>query len=118
MRGSRRRRDGRFAADPPAPERRRVEPGAVFVRRWRGGVAFRQQLGQGVARPGVRPIMRLASMPTATTSQILGNTEAFEPVTSNIYVRRTLAGEFVCISRHLLRDLIDAGLWTPTLKNK
>ena len=76
--------------------------------------ALREKIGEF----GVRNSLLTAPMPTATTSQILGNTEAFEPVTSNIYVRRTLAGEFVCISRHLLRDLIQAGLWTPTLKNK
>jgi len=57
-------------------------------------------------------------MPTASTSQILGNNECFEPYTSNLYVRRTLAGEFVCVSKHLLRDLIKLGLWTPALKNK
>jgi len=57
-------------------------------------------------------------MPTASTSQILGNNECFEPYTSNLYVRRTLAGEFVCVSKHLLKDLIRLGLWTPALKNK
>lgn len=67
---------------------------------------------------GVRNSLLLAPMPTASTSQILGNNECFEPYTSNIYVRRTLAGEFVCVSRHLLSDLIKLGLWTPELKNK
>ena len=67
---------------------------------------------------GVRNSLLLAPMPTATTSQILGNNEAFEPYTSNIYVRRTLAGEFVCVSRHLLVDLIALGLWTPALKDE
>jgi len=67
---------------------------------------------------GVRNSLVCAPMPTATTSQILGNNEAFEPYTSNIYVRRTLAGEFVCVSRHLLTDLIDLGVWSPELKNK
>merc|ERR1712087_1032677 len=57
-------------------------------------------------------------MPTASTSQILGNNECFEPYTSNVYVRRTLAGEFVCINSHLLRDLIALGVWTPLLKDK
>merc|ERR1712087_547300 len=57
-------------------------------------------------------------MPTASTSQILGNNECFEPYTSNVYVRRTLAGEFVCINSHLLRDLIKLGIWTPLLKDK
>jgi ribonucleotide reductase alpha subunit len=57
-------------------------------------------------------------MPTASTSQILGNNECFEPYTSNIYVRRTLAGEFVCVSRHLLNDLIKLGIWSAELRNK
>jgi ribonucleotide reductase alpha subunit len=67
---------------------------------------------------GVRNSLLLAPMPTASTSQILGNNECFEPYTSNIYVRRTLAGEFVCVSRHLLNDLIELGIWTPDLKAK
>src|SRR5581483_661833 len=57
-------------------------------------------------------------MPTATTSQILGNSEMFEPVTSNIYVRRTLAGEFVCVNSHLIRHLIELGLWNKEVKQK
>jgi ribonucleoside-diphosphate reductase alpha chain len=67
---------------------------------------------------GVRNSLLLAPMPTASTSQILGNNESVEPYTSNLYVRRTLAGEFVCVSRHLLSDLIKLGLWTPSLKNQ
>lgn len=71
-----------------------------------------------IMRDGVRNSLLLAPMPTASTSQILGNNECFEPYTSNLYVRRTLAGEFVCVNHHLLRDLIDLGLWSPTLKDK
>jgi len=71
-----------------------------------------------IATHGLRNSLLLAPMPTASTSQILGNNECFEPYTSNIYVRRTLAGEFVCVSRHLLQDLIELGIWTPELKNK
>merc|ERR1711971_611139 len=67
---------------------------------------------------GVRNSLLTAPMPTASTSQILGNNECFEPYTSNVYVRRTLAGEFVCINGHLLRDLIALGIWTPLLKDK
>merc|ERR1719384_2250671 len=67
---------------------------------------------------GVRNSLLTAPMPTASTSQILGNNECFEPYTSNVYVRRTLAGEFVCINQHLLRDLINKGIWTPLLKDK
>lgn len=57
-------------------------------------------------------------MPTASTSQILGNNECFEPYTSNLYSRRVLSGEFVVVNKHLLRDLIDAGIWSLDLKNK
>jgi ribonucleoside-diphosphate reductase alpha chain len=56
-------------------------------------------------------------MPTATTSQILGNTESFEPMSSNLYVRRTLAGEFVCCNKHLMNDLIELGLWSTQMKD-
>merc|ERR1719240_1818064 len=57
-------------------------------------------------------------MPTASTAQILGNTEAFEPYTQNIYVRRVLAGEFVQVNRHLVSDLLDRGLWNENLKKQ
>nr|ACR37957.1 unknown [Zea mays] len=57
-------------------------------------------------------------MPTASTSQILGNNECFEPYTSNIYSRRVLSGEFVVVNKHLLHDLTEMGIWTPTLKNQ
>ena len=56
-------------------------------------------------------------MPTASTSQILGNNECFEPFTSNIYVRRTIAGEFICVNKFLMKELQDAGLWCEELKN-
>jgi len=71
-----------------------------------------------IAKHGVRNSLLCAPMPTASTSQILGNNECFEPYTSNVYVRRTLAGEFVCINDHFLRDLIKLGIWTPLLKDK
>jgi len=71
-----------------------------------------------IAKFGVRNSLLCAPMPTASTSQILGNNECFEPYTSNVYVRRTLAGEFVCINDHFLRDLIKLGIWTPLLKDK
>jgi ribonucleoside-diphosphate reductase subunit M1 len=57
-------------------------------------------------------------MPTASTSQILGNNECFEPYTSNIYVRRVLSGEFTVVNSHLLADLTRLGLWSPDLKNE
>jgi ribonucleoside-diphosphate reductase alpha chain len=67
---------------------------------------------------GVRNSLLLALMPTASTSSILGNTECFEPKTTNVYVRRTLAGEFIVINSYLMRDLISLGLWNPELKDK
>ena len=70
-----------------------------------------------IAQHGLRNSLLLAPMPTASTSQILGNNECFEPFTSNIYVRRTIAGEFVCINKFLLKELIDLGLWTDEIKN-
>ena len=57
-------------------------------------------------------------MPTASTSQILGNNECFEPYTSNIYTRRTLSGEFIVVNKHLMRDLINLGLWNDGMKNR
>ena len=70
------------------------------------------------ARLGIRNSLLVAPMPTASTSQILGYTECFEPMTSNIYARRTLAGEFVVVNRYLLDDLMRLGLWSEELKQK
>ena len=67
---------------------------------------------------GVRNSLLVAPMPTASTSQILGNNESFEPFTSNIYTRRVLSGEFICVNKHLVRDLIKLGLWTTSVKNQ
>lgn len=75
-------------------------------------------LKQEVKKHGVRNSLLLAPMPTASTSQILGNNECFEPYTSNIYTRRTLSGEFVVINKHLLRDLVKLGLWNEDMKNQ
>lgn len=67
---------------------------------------------------GVRNSLLLAPMPTASTAQILGNNECFEPYTSNIYTRRVLSGEFIIVNKHLLRDLVKLGIWDDRLKNK
>lgn len=67
---------------------------------------------------GVRNSLLLAPMPTASTSQILGNNECFEPYTTNIYNRRVLSGEFVVVNKHLMKDLVDLGIWNDNLKNK
>ncbi|MDP5099743.1 MAG: ribonucleoside-diphosphate reductase subunit alpha, partial [Nonlabens sp.] len=71
-----------------------------------------------VMEHGVRNSLLVAPMPTASTSQILGNNEAFEPYTSNIYTRRTLSGEFIVVNKHLLKDLVDLNLWDDNLKNE
>ena len=76
------------------------------------------KLKENIQTHGIRNSLLLAPMPTASTSQILGNNECFEPFTSNIYVRRTIAGEFVCINKFLLKELIELGLWTDNIKNQ
>lgn len=75
-------------------------------------------LKKEVKKHGVRNSLLVAPMPTASTSQILGNNECFEPYTSNIYTRRTLSGEFIVVNKHLMRDLIKLGLWNESMKNK
>lgn len=71
-----------------------------------------------VKKHGVRNSLLVAPMPTASTSQILGNNECFEPITSNIYVRRVLSGEFAVVNKYLVNDLIKAGLWDDGLRNE
>ena len=75
-------------------------------------------LKKEVIEHGVRNSLLLAPMPTASTAQILGNNECFEPYTSNIYTRRVLSGEFIIVNKHLLRDLVKLGIWNDSLKNK
>ncbi|CAJ1353257.1 unnamed protein product [Effrenium voratum] len=84
-----------------------VEPSARWD--WAG-------LKARIARCGLRNSLLVAPMPTASTAQILGNNESFEPYTQNLYVRRVLSGEFVQVNRHLLRDLIQRGLWSEELR--
>ena len=113
-------RDGAYESFPGSPASRGelqfdmwgVEPATV------GGRWDWAALKERIKRVGLRNSLLVAPMPTASTSQILGNNESFEAYTSNLYVRRTLAGEFVCVNSHLLRDLIRQGLWNQTLKNK
>ena len=71
-----------------------------------------------VKKHGVRNSLLVAPMPTASTSQILGNNECFEPYTSNIYTRRVLSGEFIVVNKHLLEDLVNLGLWNEDLKQE
>lgn len=77
-----------------------------------------EQLRKEVMAHGVRNSLLVAPMPTASTSQILGNNECFEPYTSNIYSRRVLSGEFVIVNKHLLKDLVSLGLWSNEMKNR
>ena len=76
------------------------------------------KLKREVKKHGVRNSLLLAPMPTASTSQILGNNECFEPYTSNIYTRRVLSGEFIVVNKHLLKDLIKLNLWNESMKNR
>lgn len=75
-------------------------------------------LREEIKQYGVRNSLLLAPMPTASTAQILGNNECFEPYTSNIYTRRVLSGEFVIVNKHLMHDLVDLGLWNDSMKQK
>jgi ribonucleoside-diphosphate reductase alpha chain len=77
-----------------------------------------ESLRKEVMQHGVRNSLLMAPMPTASTSQILGNNECFEPYTSNIYTRRVLSGEFVVVNKHLLLDLVNLGLWNEDVKNQ
>jgi ribonucleoside-diphosphate reductase alpha chain len=77
-----------------------------------------ETLRNEVVEHGVRNSLLVAPMPTASTAQILGNNESFEPYTSNIYVRRVLSGEFMVVNKHLLKDLIKLGIWNETMKNQ
>jgi ribonucleoside-diphosphate reductase alpha chain len=77
-----------------------------------------EALREEVMKHGIRNSLLLAPMPTASTSQILGNNECFEPYTSNIYTRRTLSGEFIVVNKHLLKDLVKLGIWNNGLKQK
>jgi ribonucleotide reductase alpha subunit len=76
------------------------------------------KLKENIAKHGLRNSLLVAPMPTASTAQILGNNESFEPYTQNLYVRRVLSGEFVQVNKHLLRDLIDRDLWTEDIRTQ
>ena len=76
-----------------------------------------EALKSSIRRHGIRNSLLLAPMPTASTSQILGNNEAFEPITSNVYSRRVLAGDYLRINKYLQTDLINLGLWNEDIKN-
>merc|ERR1719172_301067 len=77
-----------------------------------------RELKAKIAEHGLRNSLLVAPMPTASTAQILGNNESFEPYTQNLYVRRVLAGEFVQVNRHLVTDLVQRKLWNEALKKQ
>lgn len=87
--------------------------GVTPTSRWEWNV-----LKEEVVKHGVRNSLLLAPMPTASTAQILGNNECFEPYTSNIYTRRVLSGEFIIVNKHLLKDLVKEGLWNKDMRQK
>ena len=76
-----------------------------------------ESLRSDIIKHGLRNSLLVAPMPTASTSQILGNNECFEPITSNIYMRRTLAGEFIMVNKYLIREFINLGIWNQNIKN-
>lgn len=87
--------------------------GVTPTNRWEWDV-----LKEEVKKHGIRNSLLLAPMPTASTAQILGNNECFEPYTSNIYTRRVLSGEFIIVNKHLLKDLVKEGLWNKEMRQK
>lgn len=111
------KKDGAYETYPGSPVSKGIFQfdmwGVTPSSRWEWDV-----LKEEVKQYGVRNSLLLAPMPTASTSQILGNNECFEPYTSNIYSRRVLSGEFAVVNKHLLRDLVKLGMWNDGLKNK
>ncbi len=111
------KKDGAYATFPGSP----LSQGAFQFDLWKVEPTDRwdwEGLRKEVMEHGVRNSLLLAPMPTASTSQILGNNECFEPYTTNIYNRRVLSGEFVVVNKHLMKDLVDLGMWNDNLKNK
>ena len=111
------RRDGAYETFPGSPASKGILQFDMWnvtpTNRWEWGV-----LKEEIMKYGMRNSLLMAPMPTASTAQILGNNECFEPYTTNIYSRRTLAGEFIVVNKHLLKDLVNLGIWNDGLKNK
>merc|ERR1740133_803302 len=109
--------DGHYESYPGSPVSQGVLQydmwGVTPSKRWDWAV-----LKARIAQHGVRNSLLLAPMPTASTAQILGNNECFEPYTSNMFTRRVLAGEFAIVNKHLLKDLLQRGLWTDEIRNQ
>jgi len=111
------KKDGAYETFPGSP----MSQGLFQFDLWKAEPTDRwdwESLRKDVMAHGIRNSLLLAPMPTASTSQILGNNECFEPYTTNIYNRRVLSGEFVVVNKHLMKDLVDRGMWNENLKNK
>ncbi len=111
------KKDGAYESFPGSP----TSEGILQYDMWNVTPSDRYnwvELKESIKEHGMRNSLLLAPMPTASTSQILGNNECFEPYTSNIYTRRTLSGEYIVVNKHLLNDLIELGLWDDTMKQK
>ena len=110
-------KDGHYETYPGSP----LSEGKFQFDLWKVQPSTRwdwNSLREEVVKYGVRNSLLLAPMPTASTAQILGNNECFEPYTSNLYTRRVLSGEFIIVNKHLLNDLVDQGIWNDAIKNK
>ncbi len=111
------KRDGAYETFPGSP----ASKGKLQFDLWNVAPTNRWEwdvLKEEIKEYGMRNSLLLAPMPTASTAQILGNNECFEPYTSNIYTRRVLAGEYIIVNKHLLKDLVSLGIWNEDLKNK
>merc|ERR1712127_778119 len=109
-------RDGPYATYAGSPASKGLLQFDLWNRKPKSGRWDWSALKGKIAKHGLRNSLMVAPMPTASTAQILGNNESFEPYTQNLYVRRTLSGEFVQVNRHLLKDLIDRGLWSDDMR--
>jgi len=109
-------RDGAYETYQGSPASKGVLQHDMWSRTPKSGRWDWTTLKAKIAQHGLRNSLLLAPMPTASTAQILGNNESFEPYTQNLYVRRVLSGEFVQVNRHLLKDLIARGLWTEDIR--
>merc|ERR1712013_552197 len=109
-------RDGPYATYADSPASRGELQFDLWGRTPKSGRWDWTALKEKIAKHGLRNSLLVAPMPTASTAQILGNNESFEPYTQNLYVRRVLSGEFVQVNRHLLRDLVRRKLWTEELR--
>ena len=112
------RKDGPFESFPGSPTSRGILQCDLWQVKPSSGARHDWNWLREEVKRGVRNSLLIAPMPTASTAQILGNNECFEPYTSNIYVRRVLAGEFAVVNKHLLKDLQKLKLWTPAIREE